>query len=452
MIEHAELPPSRRPRVARRLPTLPVEAMAMFAAALALRVAYAWAIHGTSAQPSSDSLTYDTVAWNLARGLGFQASANGALYPTAFVPPALPYAVSLLYRAVGHSFFGAVLLMCFFGALVPPLVRQLGIVMFSPTAGRIAGWLAVVHPLLVFFSGYVMTEPLFCDTLLLAVLATVSWIKSPRPARAFGAGLLWGVATLTRPTAALLPVIVVLWAWAPLGLLLAGVQRLRHLALLLAGALLVVGPWTIRNAVVLRAFVPVTTGGGRSLFDANNPVVWDDPALRGGANAILEHEPWASRVRGMSEVARDRYAASEARAFLAARVREWPRAAWAKLTRFWRWTYSTPSTGQWFTGRGGLAGVLRAFDPLLAWMLVVMPLAAWGLVRTWRGTRRHFQSLPLGLIAAFTLGAIVYWGALRMRVPVEPLLLLYAGAGAADLLWRFRMRRAGLELLSQTRS
>jgi hypothetical protein len=43
---------------------------------------------------------------------------------------------------------------------------------------------------------------------------------------------------------------------------------------------------------------------------------------------------------------------------------------------------------------------------------------------------------------------MVFWGALRMRVPVEPLVLLYAGAGVADILWRVRMRRAGLALIS----
>ena len=43
------------------------ETLALFAVALALRVAYAWLVHGPAPVPSSDSVTYDTVAWNLAR-------------------------------------------------------------------------------------------------------------------------------------------------------------------------------------------------------------------------------------------------------------------------------------------------------------------------------------------------------------------------------------------------
>ena len=427
------------------------ETLAMFVVALALRVAYAWIVHGPGAQPSSDSATYDQIAWNLARGLGFQLPGADAPYPTAFVPPGLPWAMSLLYRAAGHSFFDAVLLMCFFGALVPPLLRQLGRSMFGPAVGNWAGWLAAVHPLMVFFSGYVMTESLFSVTLLLALLASVAWIKQPRAGRAFWSGVLWGAASLTRPTALPLALVVALWAWGPLGLLLASGERRRQLALLLLGGALCVAPWTLRNAASLHAFVPLTTGGGRSLLDANNPVVWDDDARRGGAIAVLTTEPWATRFRGLSEVEVDRRAGREAVAFLRARVRDWPRNAWAKFARFWRWTALAPSTGTWASGSAGLAGRLQRLDPLLPWSILFFPLAAWGLARTLRGTRRHFQLLPLWIVAAATLGSIVYWGALRLRVPIEPLVTLYAAAGIADLVWRARVRRAGLALISSQR-
>ena len=426
------------------------ETLALFVVALVLRVAYAWLVHGPAVAPSSDAVTYDTIAWNLARGMGFQLG-TGATYPTAFVAPALPWAVSLLYRAVGHSFFAAVMLMCVFGALVPPLLRQLGRTMMGPVVGLWAGWLAAVHPLLVFFSGYVLTEALFSVTLLLALLSSVAWIKQPRPGRAFWSGALWGAASLTRPTALPLALVVALWAWGPLGLALAPAERRRHVALLLLGVALCVAPWTLRNAAALHAFVPLTTGGGRSLLDANNPVVWDDDARRGGAIAVLSTEPWATRFRGLPEVELDRRAGREAVAFLRSRVADWPRNALAKFARYWRWTALTPSTSPWASGSAGMASRLQRLDPLLPWSILFFPLAGWGVARTLRGTRRHFQLLPLWVVVASTLGALVYWGALRMRVPVEPLVTLYAAAGIADIAWRVRMRRAGLALVTPQR-
>ena len=43
--------------------------------------------------------------------------------------------------------------------------------------------------------------------------------------------------------------------------------------------------------------------------------------------------------------------------------------------------------------------------------------------------------------------AVVFWGALRMRMPIEPLVVLYAAVGA-DALWkRWRVRRSGLTVV-----
>ncbi len=419
----------------------------MFLAALLLRVVYVLAVHKVTAQPASDSISYDQLSWNLARGMGFQLNGDGALYPTAKAP-LLPWLVSLVYGVTGHVYFAALLLQCFIGSFIPVLVRALGHSMFGATAGRVAGWLAVVHPLLVFFSGYLLTESLFCVMVLAAMIASAEWLKAPRTARAFGTGLLWGFACLTRPTAMPLPFVVMLWAWAPLGFTVKPDVRVRQLVMLLLGVALAIAPWTIRNAAVLQDFVLITTGGGRTLLDANNPRVWDDPELRGSAISTAEVEPWLTRFRGKSEIEVDRIASQEAIAFGLSRWQDWPRMAWAKFARLWRLTALTGSTGRWYAVGSLPDRLLGWLDPLLAWSLVVLPLAFWGLVRTVRWTRRHFQLLPLWVILTFTAGSLVFWGALRLRVPAEPLLLLYAGAGVTDLLWRIRMKRAGLALLS----
>jgi 4-amino-4-deoxy-L-arabinose transferase-like glycosyltransferase len=334
--------------------------------------------------------------------------------------------------------------MCALGALAPLLVRALGARLFSPSVGRVAAWLTAVHPLLVFFSGYLLTEAMFTDALLVGLLASVAWVSRPSPRAAFVAGLAWGVAALTRPTALPMPVLVALWAWLPLGLQLRSRARLAQLALLLVGTLAVVGPWTLRNARELGALIPVTTGGGRSLLDANNAVVWDDPARRGGASAVLTTEPWATRFRGLSEVELDRAAGAEARAFLRERAAQWPAMALAKLGRLWRLGASTPTTGSW---GGGLAARLQALDPLQWWSLLFLPLAAVGAGLALRGPRRLHQSLPLLVVAAFSLGTTVYWGALRLRVPLEPLLALFAAHALHEGWRRLRARRAGLSLV-----
>ncbi len=448
MLKRLDPPRRRRPR-----PPAPPLApwLLLFGTALALRVVYAWLAIGPQATPSSDALTYHTVATNLARGAGFALGSGAGAYPTAFVPPLVPWLTSLVYRVAGPQLFAAVLLQCAIGATVPLLIAALGASLYGSGVGRVAGWLAAVHPLLVFFSGYLLTETTFTAMLLLALLASFAWLKEPRAARALGTGLLWGLAILARPTAIVLPLVVAGWAWVPLGLLLDRRARVRQLLLLMLGVVLVVGPWTLRNAVALHAFVPVTTGGGRALLDSNNAVDWADPALRGGAASVYGVEPYAARFRGHGEVEVDRLARAEALAFLRAHVREWPAMAGTKLARFWRLTREGGGTGAWQRPGSPLTALLARFDPLLLWSLVVLPFASWGFALTLRSPRRWFLALPALVVLTFTLLAVVFWGALRMRVPVEPLVVLFAAAGIEDLRHRMRPRAPGLRVIEGTR-
>lgn len=421
--------------------------VAMFAVALGLRVVYAWLATGPHALPYGDSVDYDTLAWRLATGHGYALGPDAAPYPTAFRPPALPWLTSLVYALLGHRFFAGVLLQCVIGALVPLLLVELGRHLFSRGVGVIAGWLAAIHPLLVFFSGYLLTETTFVVAVLVAMLATVSWIKTPRPLRAVGAGLLWGAAALARPTALLLPALVALWAWAPLGLIVTPRDRLRQVAFLLAGLAIAIAPWTLRNAVVMHAFVPVTTGGGKALLDSNNDIVWNDPLLRGGALSVVTREPYASRLRGLPEPAADRACGRMAREFLAAHAPDWPAMAAAKLARFWRLDAETATSGSWRRAGGVLDALVRWADPLRVWSLLTWPFAIGGLVVMLRGARRFYQALVPLTVLYFVLLAIVYWGALRTRLPAEPFLVLLSAAGV-DAGWRWlRLRRAGFTLI-----
>ena len=414
----------------------------LFAVALTLRVVYAFFATGPGAVPSSDPAEYDQVSWNLIRGLGFSLGEGANAHPTAFVPPVVPWLTSLVYAVFGRDYFAAVLLQCVIGAIVPLLVSRLGSLLFGGGIGWIAGWLAAVHPLLVFFSGYLLTETAFCATLLLALIATTEWVRQPERGRAIAAGLAWGLASLTRPTALLMPFVMAAWAWVPLGLSVGARVRVRQFVLVAIGVIVLVLPWTLRNAAVLGAPIPVTTGSGRALLDSNNPMAWDDPERRGGAHIDLQAEPYRTMLSGGTEVERDARARAYAWNFIFSRPGDWPGVAWAKFTRFWRFQAEGGGTGGWQRSGSPLGRLLSVVDPFLVWSLVVMPLAAWGAAVALTGPRRWFQSMPLWVITYFTLLALVFWGSLRMRVPVEPLVVLLAAVGFDALRRAWRRRRA----------
>src|SRR5437879_6170812 len=81
--------------------------------------------------PPAGSAEYDTAAWSLARGFGLSLDGRAGPYPTAFLPPVVPWLTSMLYRTAGHRYLAALLLQCGIGALVPPLTGALAAVLFG---------------------------------------------------------------------------------------------------------------------------------------------------------------------------------------------------------------------------------------------------------------------------------------------------------------------------------
>ena len=67
-----------------------------------------------------------------------------------------------------------------------------------------------------------------------------------------------------------------------------GGRSLAQAAVLLAGVVVVVAPWTIRNAVALDRFVPISTGGGQVLF-AGTYLPSDGDPEKVGAEVVARH-------------------------------------------------------------------------------------------------------------------------------------------------------------------
>ena len=129
--------------------------------------------------------------------------------------------------------------------------------------------LAAVYLPLILAGGALMSEPLFAALLLGALVAAVQFRRSVHRWRwALLAGVLGGLAILTRANAAilLLPLALAVWDARPRW----SWRALAPPAVLVAVAALTVAPWTVRNVVELHAFVPVSTQLGTALAGTYN--------------------------------------------------------------------------------------------------------------------------------------------------------------------------------------
>ena len=231
-----------------------------------------------------DSIGYARIAKNLSNGNGFQEGGfRTHLQEPSNYSPGLPLLVAGIYELSGgtHIELARIVL-----ALLGSLGVLFAFLIGSRLAGTLAGLLAAVvvagYPALLQYQGMLMTEPL-AVTLLAATLLAFLWAGDGRRAGAWALpGVLLGLLALVRPDyllfAPLLAVVALFrargqgGAWAP---------GLAAGAVLLAAFLLPIAPWTIRNAIVLDRFVPISTGGGKALYvGTERSVDGDGPRLR----------------------------------------------------------------------------------------------------------------------------------------------------------------------------
>jgi lipopolysaccharide export LptBFGC system permease protein LptF len=136
----------------------------------------------------------------------------------------------------------------------------------------------------------------------------------------------------------------------------------------------------------------------------------------------------------MNEVESDRYLRSLALKYM----REHPRETIRNMGRRAR---DLVWFNEDFGKRSGFSSTLRRITRpvyMVAWPFLLL-FAAYGVVRTRRAWRRLISFY--GMIAAISAVILLTFFQNRFRAPLEPVLLLFAGAALADLLGLYRARR-----------
>jgi len=258
--------------------------VALFSAALAIRIA-AVVVSGPSRSDFGDAAAYVRTA---------RVLIDTGTYP-AHVDP-LPvfrapgYPVFLVLSTVGNpesiaidKLWNAVL-----GALSVAMLALLARrVLGSGRAAVLAGGIAAVHPSFIVLSKDVQSEGLFVLCLLGAAHLFLKAHDESRGTCALWGGAILGLAILTRPSA-----LVFLPLLPFMALDLRGKARMKVSSLAIAACLLVVGPWTLRNAFVYHAWLPVNDQMGLVLYQGNSEMNERYYRLR----TRSEYEAWTRYV------------------------------------------------------------------------------------------------------------------------------------------------------------
>lgn len=185
-------------------------------------------------------------------------------------PPGYPYFLSLEYALTGLSLTGARIIQMLLGLANVFLLFLLGRAVFNRAIGVLLAAFAATYWALIYYEAELHSVVLSVTLGLGLLLALQRWSRQPGWPRALLAGGLLGLSALVRPEVMLFIPVAAAWLWW------FGHRRLppRRLGIqagaLIAGALLVISPATIRNAVVSREFVPISANGAINFYVGNN--------------------------------------------------------------------------------------------------------------------------------------------------------------------------------------
>jgi len=413
----------------------------------ALRLAIAESTHPV--RLVGDEVYYAQVAAHLASGQGHLYVGGLEGEARAWRPPGHPYALSLLLdpeRARRTSAASdpeqlrvLVRFQVLIGALLVAATGLLGAALFDARTGLLAAAIAALQPALVAQGHMLWSEGLFSLLVTLSLAAAVRADQEHERAWVVLAGLGFGFGALTRELS--LGVAMACAAWwisvAPRGARRAAVA---NGALLLGLALLVVLPWTLRNASVLGRFVPVSTIGWFALAEGN--------ALE-RPDWLRPDGPEQRRFHARYFTLRDEEERLDfARAFALAHIRaEQPGWAFRKAVRNLALLLSPDEVLRTKVRRGAYGDLAPA--PIRALLAATIPAwialycaAAAGIAAARQGGRRRLALLVLGVVAAVHVAANA---TPRFRLPWLPLLAAYASFALLGGLGTLRrIDRAGL--------
>jgi 4-amino-4-deoxy-L-arabinose transferase-like glycosyltransferase len=402
--------------------------LGIFGFALAVRGLQLWQLQGSVLADMilGDAVNYDARAREIAAGdwIGDEVFYQAPLYS---------YFLAVVYRFVGDAPQGVRVIQAFLGAASCAFVAQAGWRLFGRRAALLAGLVLSLYTPAVFFDS--MLQKACIDGFLVSAML---WLVAELGERAdggavFGLGLLLGALALSRENALVFGLVLGAWlVWLPA---VGWPGRTLRIGLFAAGLAVVLVPVALRNWSVSGDFHLTTSQFGHNFFIGNNPAADGtyQPLLHARGDPRVEIQDaidLAERQTGRS------LTRAEVSDFYFERGLDFVRSHpgdWALLlVRKLRLSFNSVElvdTEDQYTHEES-SSVLR-WTGFAMHFGTLAPLALLGAWITWSARARLW---PLYLLfAAYAGSMLLFYVFARYRMPVVPILALFAGAGLGGL-------------------
>lgn len=278
-----------------------------------------------------DEIDYSQLAIRILEGKPYQSD-----FPLGFTnarAPLYPLFISIIYLFTNQSVFAVKLVQAMLGAFTCIIVFLIAEDIFKDRRVSFgAGLIWAIYPPSVFMVRALISETFFTFLLALAILFLLKGHNRPCLKHNFFSGLFLGLAVLTKPVILAFVPFLVLWL------------RFKRAVVVMFFMILVIMPWTIRNYLVFKEFVLISTTGGLTFYGYNTEETLKkiyDPIIFTGSVPLTNEQK--DRMLHLSEPQRDKYLYRLGWEFAKSHPKDFFKIRLISLKQFWHLWPETPA-------------------------------------------------------------------------------------------------------------
>ncbi len=214
---------------------------------------------------AADSATYDKFALEILDG-------NFIYKDSVFLHPLYPFFLSLIYFVFGHSLIAVAVCQIILDSLICIFLYLICVKIFNrKSVGLLASFIYASYGLAFFYTVFLLDTTLVVFLNVALILVLLYSKAKENLTLWFFSGIILGLIILLKANIILfLPFLLIWLFYSPDGKVKVR-KKILNVALIFAGVIIILSPFSIRNYIIEKNFSPLPAHGGINFYIGNNP-------------------------------------------------------------------------------------------------------------------------------------------------------------------------------------
>ena len=369
-------------------------------------------------EPVVDARGYDRIAQNLISGKGYVEKPDTPFASEAAISrvgPGYQFFLAGIYKIFGRNLPLIWILQALIHTLSGFFIYLISKKIFKDFEKREIAALISAFLFLFFIdifelTSMILTETLFLFLLIVSIFSIIKFFENPEIKISALAGILFGLAILTRPT--VLPLFLIAFV------LMVYKKYFKEAFLFLLIPFLIIAPWTVRNYKVHKTFILTSSAGGINFWMGNNPEATGESFYT---------EEMSEYIKKHGFVAAEKKGFEEGKKFIIEHPFKFIKLSFIKTSIYFS---AARPAAFWFHLNGFLMGLTAIFSSIFAF--IIFSFGILGIVSAIK--KRNFN---INLLVSYALIAPLIVIPLvvetRYRYQIYPFLIIFSGIFLANI-------------------